>query len=217
MLWCASEWENYVVNIWCLDFETFFSDDYTLKKLTTEEYIRDPRFEALMLAVRNPRGETFWVAQEKIATFLAQIDWSQDAILCHHAHFDGLILSHHFGVRPRMWFDTLSMARLVLGNHHTVALGALAHHYGLADKSVPYELFKGRRWDDIDDLLRQSLGAGACHDVALTWDIFSRLTQGFPEEEYAVIDATVRMFTEPVLAGDAQALEAVQQEEQNRK
>ena len=205
------------MNIWVCDFETFFSDDYTLKKLSTEHYIRDPRFEALMLAVRDPKGETFWVPQEDIKYFLGTIDWTKDAILCHHAHFDGLIFSHHYGVRPRMWFDTLSMARLVLGNHLSVALGALAKHYGLEDKSVPYDLFRGKRWADIDPSLRVALGEGACHDVSLTWDIFARLAKDFPQEEYAVIDATVRMFTEPVLVGDAQALEQLQQDEQERK
>jgi hypothetical protein len=29
-----------------LDFETYWSDDYTLKKLSTEHYVRDARFKA---------------------------------------------------------------------------------------------------------------------------------------------------------------------------
>ena len=63
------------------------------------------------------------------------------AFLCHHAHFDGLILSHHFGVKPRYWLDTLSMARQVLGNHLKKGLGELATHYRLPEKNVPYNLF----------------------------------------------------------------------------
>lgn len=205
------------MKIWTLDFETYFDGDYTLKKLTTEAYIRDPRFEALMLAVRYPDGAQGWIAQEHIPSFLAGIDWSTDAILCHHAHFDGLIFSHHYGVRPRMWFDTLSMARLVLGNHLSAALGSLSKHYGLEEKSVPYEAFKGRRWREIDASLREQLGAGAMHDCALTYDIFTRLAQEFPVEEYGVVDTTVRMFTEPVLIGDVAMLDQVQAAERERK
>lgn len=48
------------MNILTLDFETFFSSDYTLSKLTTEAYIRDPRFEALCLGIRWPDGNLTW-------------------------------------------------------------------------------------------------------------------------------------------------------------
>ena len=41
------------MNIVTLDFESHYSDDYTLSKMTTESYIRDSRFEALGVAVRR--------------------------------------------------------------------------------------------------------------------------------------------------------------------
>ena len=42
------------MNILALDFETYFDSDYTLKKLTTEAYIRDPRFEQAGLGYTEP-------------------------------------------------------------------------------------------------------------------------------------------------------------------
>ena len=33
------------MDIVTIDFETYFSTDYSLTKQTTESYIRDPRFE----------------------------------------------------------------------------------------------------------------------------------------------------------------------------
>ena len=33
-----------------LDFETYYANDFGLKKLTTEEYINDPRFEVIGVA-----------------------------------------------------------------------------------------------------------------------------------------------------------------------
>lgn len=205
------------VPIWVLDFETFFSADYTLKKLTTEEYIRDPRFESLLLGVRDPGGNLAWYGQEQIPAFLTSVDWSGAAVLAHHAHFDGLILSHHYGVRPRLWLDTLAMARHNIGNHLSVALGSLARHYGLQDKSVPYDLFKGKRWAELDDPTRRLLGEGCLHDVDLTWEIFQTLAREFPAEEYAVVDMTIRMFTEPVLEGDTALLGQVWMDEERRK
>ena len=40
------DWDRLV----SLDFETYYDADYTLSKLSTSEYIRDERFEALMVA-----------------------------------------------------------------------------------------------------------------------------------------------------------------------
>jgi DNA polymerase len=214
------------MNILTLDFETFFSDDYTLKKMTTEAYVRDLRFEALMVGLRACKGNQPWIAEGESVWYgadalqddiLGTIDWSNTAVLCHHAHFDLLILSHHYGIKPRFIYDTLSMARLQLGNHVSVGLESLARHYGLAGKSVPYERFRGKRWGDVENDLRVELASGCLHDLELTWDIFQRLAVGFPAEEYQVIDMTVRMFTEPQLLGDVDTLAKVWTDERDRK
>lgn len=206
------------MNILTLDFETFFDDDYTLKKkMTTEAYVRDPRFETLMVGLRYQDGHHYYVEQDSIRDVFSEIDWDATAVLMHHAHFDALILSHHYGIRPKAILCTFSMARLQLGNHISVSLQSLATHYGLAAKTVPYDRFRGRRWADIDPALRQELGAGCLHDIELTWDIFQRLAVGFPQEEYQVIDMTVRMFTEPKLVGDVDTFAKVWTYEAERK
>lgn len=146
------------MNLITLDFETFFSDDYTLKKLTTEAYIRDPRFEALCVGIKEIKDTpTIWVSQSDIADALQAVPWHETACLCHHAHFDGLILSHHYGIKPAMWFDTLSMARLLLGNHVSASLGALAKHFELPEKNVPYDLFRGKHWHELSKAEQQHL------------------------------------------------------------
>jgi DNA polymerase len=205
------------MNILALDFETYFDDDYTLQKLTTEHYVRDARFEALGCGFQLNGGPKVWVNGPAVARALKQYDWSQYAVLMHHAHFDGLILSHHYGIKPKFILDTLSMARLQLGNHLSVGLESLARHYGLQGKTVPYDRMRGRRWADMDTDLRATLAEGCLHDVALTWDIFNRLGVGFPQEEYQVIDMTVRMFTEPQLEGDIDVFAKVWTYEAERK
>jgi hypothetical protein len=177
-----------------LDFETFFdiASKYTIKKMTTEAYVRDPRFRAHGLAIRyGETGLTEWVCPDT----LNYLDFSDHAVLCHHAHFDGLILAHHYGIRPRMWLDTMAMGRALFGSHISVALESLARHFNLAPKSVPYAQMDGKQWEQMDDSLRSTVASGACHDVDLTWDIFQRLAAQFPAEEFALIDQTVRMFT----------------------
>src|ERR1700721_1349046 len=115
------------MNILTLDFETYFDDEYTLKKMTTEAYVRDPRFEALMCGFRWCSGEfatepanQYWIGGPELTAELDSIDWNTTAVIGHHMHFDCLILSHHYGIKPRFIYDTLSMARLQLGNHISV-------------------------------------------------------------------------------------------------
>src|SRR5574337_390419 len=87
-----------------LDFETYYSKEYSLSKMTTEEYIRDPRFETLIVGIQVDNSAPYSVhGTAAIDTTLDSLAIEDNAVLCHHAHFDGLILSHHFGHRPRVW------------------------------------------------------------------------------------------------------------------
>ena len=125
-----------------LDFETYFSTEYGLGKMTTEEYVRDPRFKVHCAGQKCDGYSTdvLWPGYLEGAQPFA--GYQYEAVLCHHAHFDGLILSHHYGIRPAFWFDTLSMARLVFPHAKSHSLGALAKMLGLEEKTVPYESFK---------------------------------------------------------------------------
>ena len=40
------------VDLITVDFETYYDRKFSLSKLTTEEYIRDPRFEVIGVAVK---------------------------------------------------------------------------------------------------------------------------------------------------------------------
>ena len=44
-----------------LDFETYYSKEFSLSKLTTEEYIRDKQFEVIGVAFKVDDGPTEWV------------------------------------------------------------------------------------------------------------------------------------------------------------
>ena len=128
-----------------LDMETYYANDYTLSRLTTEAYVRDPRFEAILCGFKVNDQPAYWVDAPDIPRELAALDIGNNAVLCHHAHFDGLILSHVYGVTPKAWFDTLSMARGELGQKVKMGLAALAERFGLGQKGVEVELAKGKR------------------------------------------------------------------------
>ena len=195
-----------------LDFETMYSNEYTLRKQTVESYIRDPRFEALLIGWATPDGKSGYVEQSALPAFLADVVPGAGVVM-HHAHFDGLILSHHFGVKPAFIFDTLSMGRQLHGTSLGLSLASLAEHYNLSPKTVPYDRFIGRRWTELDAETRVMLGNGAAHDCALTMEIFRQMLPRFPKEELLIVDTTVRMFSEPCLIGDAALFAELRDEE----
>jgi DNA polymerase len=201
------------VKLITLDFETYYSDDYTLKQLTTEAYIRDPRFEAILLGYKVDDGHTkFVVGGAAIQQVLDSLDIENNAVLCHHAHFDGLILSHHFGHRPRVWFDTLSMARAIHGIDVGGSLGKLLEFYPVGITKGTYLVqAKNKRLADFgdptcsDDLMHY--GRYCCDDVEGTYRIFAwHMLPGFPKSELKQIDKLIRMFTEPELLLDEELL-----------
>lgn len=193
------------MNLITLDFETYFDSDYTLSKMTTEEYIRDPRFKVHCVGLKYG-AENVIVRGEGTRPLDAEAWQADKAILCHHSQFDGLILAHHYNIRPAMRFDTLSMARLVFPHAKSHSLGALAKMLGLQEKTVPYESFKGVR--DLPPDLYNRVAEGCANDVELTYAIFKKLLPYVPAEELRVIDLTIRMFTEPTLRLDTDRLTA---------
>jgi DNA polymerase len=206
------------MNVVALDFETFYDSNYTLKKMTTEAYVRDARFACLSVALRLSDGSTIARGGHDAPRLLWRaVDWSKTAVLCHHAHFDAFILSHHFGLRPALILDTLSMARLAFPAMKSHSLDALAKHFGLGVKSVPYDAFRGKHWRDLSSEAQGAILGGNAQDVRLTWELFRRLSPFVPAEELAVIDMTVRMFSEPRLIGDATTFRRLEAEEKHRK
>jgi hypothetical protein len=212
------------VNIVTLDFETFFSDTYTLTRgkhqHTTEHYVRDPRFEVHGCSVKESwNAPAQWMpGGPNLAPFLCSIDWANTACLAHHAQFDGLILAHHYGIRPARWLDTLSMARQKLGNHLSVSLDNVRLHYGMPVKRTPYDLFRNKHWNELTPDVQDLIADGCCDEVESIWHLFANhLMPGFPLALLPWIDNTVRMFTEPKLVGDIDTLADLWRSEVNHK
>ena len=197
-----------------LDFETFYGDDYTLKKMTTEAYVRDPRFKTHCVGLKTmdalPAVDENPIIQTDVmdgATFAQVAHVAKDcAVVMHKASFDGLVLSHHYGVQPAFFFDTLSMARLIFPHDKSHSLATLAQKFGLPSKTVPYNAFRSVR--DLPPETYAALSSGCAHDVELTYSIFRKLLPLVPRTELRIIDMTIRMFTQPVLRLDHPRMEA---------
>ena len=191
-----------------IDFETFYSREFSLSKMTTEEYIRSPDFEVIGVAVKVDDEKTVWFSGTKndIAKFLRGYDWSNSVGLAHNAVFDFAILNWHFDLRPKKIADTLSMARAVHGTEVGGSLAALTKHYELGEKGTEVLDAMGKRRIDFDSAELHRYGLYCINDVDLTYRLFECLAGGFPTSELNLIDLTIRMFTEPVLELDVTRL-----------
>lgn len=200
-----------------LDFETYFTRAYNLRRLSIEEYVRNQQFRVHCLAVKPYREPAECVPAEKAEEWVKAQDWENTSVICHHAAFDCFILSHIYHVSPRMIFCTLSMARALNGPLVSCSLEALAAQCGLGAKTVPYNDVCGLSWESMPGALRRALMDGCMHDAALTENLFDRFIQHVPPAELSVIDLTVRMFTEPQIIGNAGELHALAETERLHK
>ena len=205
------------MDIVTIDFETYYDQKFSLSKLTTEAYIRDPQFEIIGVGIKVNDYPTDWYAGDNVGKFLKSLDYSKRAILCHNTAFDGAILAWHFGINPRLWLDTLSMARPLHNLTVGGSLAALTTHYGLGKKGDEVVQALGKHKADFTAEELAKYGQYCINDVELTHALFNKLKVGFPSSELLVIDQTLRMYTEPVIELDVPLLEKHLEEVRTRK
>tara|TARA_R110001606_G_scaffold126953_1_gene260817 strand:+ start:437 stop:2263 length:1827 start_codon:yes stop_codon:yes gene_type:complete len=192
-----------------LDFETYYDKDYSLRKLTTEEYIRDRRFEVIGVAVKVNNRETEWISgtHKHIKTQLQALALDEAMVLAHNTMFDGAILSWRYGIRPRAYADTLCMSRAVHGVEDSASLKALAGRYDIGTKGTEAAAAIGKYRTDFTSSELARYGAYCINDVDLAYKLFKRMAVGFPRKELKLIDLTLRMYIEPTLDLDMGLLE----------
>lgn len=207
-----------------LDWETYYSKDFSLSKLTTEEYIRSPEFEVIGVSVKLDDEPAVWCTGDdlEVFAFLQKFPWDKSLAVAHHAMFDMAILSWKYGIKPLALGDTLSMARALHGSELSMSLKALAEHYKLQAKGEEVVAAMGMRRADFSPHGLKTYGAYCINDTEITHSLFGLMSKGFrvpfgddlkqlnrpgfPRSEMRLIDQTLRMFTEPVLGLDKDVL-----------
>jgi len=202
-----------------VDMETYYDKQFSLSKLTTEEYIRDERFQTIGVAVKRDDEPTIWCSgdHDTISRFLGSYNWEESFALAHNAMFDAAILSWKYNLRPRGWFDTLSMARACHGVGVGGSLAKLAQYYELGQKGTEVVQALGKRLENFNAVDLAQYGEYCKNDVELTRKLFDILVQNFNKTELQLIDITLRMFSDPVLELDLPLLEQHLEEVKDKK
>jgi len=209
-----------------IDFETYYDtkSGYTLGErlknhVSMAEYIASPKFKAFGAAVWM-RGKGYesskaeWLSPVYLSSFLAGLDWRNTAIMAHNVKFDGAILRYAYGHVPRLYIDTLSMARAVLGTRAKgFSLKDLAEHFSL----IPKGLLNTDGLSELTEAQERELALYCEHDTSLCFHIYKELEPLLPSSQFQQIDENVRRFIFPRLMLDKYTLIQCNIQEHDRR
>jgi len=198
-----------------LDFETYFSKDLSLTKMSTMDYVRHPDFKVWGVGIKINDEETEWFGEDEAETALHDIDWEIATLVCHNTHFDGYILNRIFNLTPMYYTDTAAMSR-ALHPSKSARLKDCAIRFFPNDENMRKgeELADAKGIYDLDPELEQAIAGYCIQDVDLTSELYHKMVWDMPVSELDLIDMTCRMFCQPKLVADREALTTFLAEEQ---
>jgi DNA polymerase family A len=192
-----------------IDMETYYDQkEYSLSKSSEVEYLLDPRFETIMCAVKlGSRPTRVFVGHDKIKQALDLIPWDRVALLAHNTRFDGAILAWKYGHIPKLYLDTLSMARAT--THWSLgrsSLGKVSEYLGLPPKGDEVVRASGKRLRDFAPDELSAYQTYCARDNDNCYAIFEILRSRFNATELSLIDIVLRMFILPQVKLDPRVL-----------
>ena len=189
-----------------LDFETYYDQQYSLSKITTEAYVRSPLFETIGVSIKEG-DETVWYPQPEVKDAIAAIDWSDALVLGQNTMFDGAILKWRYGVSPLGWMDTMCMSRALYPHERSHSLSSQAKRMQVGEKGNEVVYALGKRYKDFTAEELARYGEYCRNDVDLTYALAAIYLQRFPKKELKLIDLTLKMYIDAVLELDGDLLE----------
>ena len=202
-----------------IDFETYWSNTYTLSRMGPIEYVRDQRFVPQLLAAMRienqyemPKG-LVTDNIENMRAFLQRADKSNEdpIILAGHnmAGFDALVVSEYFGIKPAFIVDTITMMNWIgysrLGSRSHAALCELLD---TGRKKAGTVVSCGKQWPQEFTPEEQQFFIQNCHDDAEQCALNLVAMMPYMSSDALLFgDITARMATEPVFELDEKLLE----------
>lgn len=196
-----------------IDLESYFDPKYSLKKLPTLTYIRDPRFQLHGLAAKHNSQPAEWISARWVSEYLHAVDWKSTALITHNSHFDNIVLYEHYAITPAQRIDTLALCRMALPHDLDFDLDSICYALQLPSKvggGKALEAVKGLR--ELPPQLEADLAKYAIGDAESTYGLYETLYPLLPEKELRAMNLLVRMATEGVIELDPDMLKEAEQE-----
>ena len=199
-----------------IDFETYYDKEWTLKKITTEKYIRGEKFECIGLSVKIGSMTTHFHRRENWKGFIQSIleKYPNSPFVCHNASFDMGILGLRYGIHPRFTVDTSVMAKLC-GLDRVAGGSSLAKLTEFLCSKGVITTVKGNEVHNMlgvhaDDMTEQQWRAYAEYcklDTDLCYQLYMYMLDLVPLSELVMSHITTEMWTKPVVQLNVPLLE----------
>ena len=198
-----------------LDFETYYSKDLNLTKMSTMDYVRHEQFKVWGVGIKIDDEPTEWFGEDEAESALHAIDWDIATLACHNTHFDGYILNRIYNLRPYYYTDTAAMSRALAPSQSASLKNCVIRAFpNNENMRKGDELADAKGIYDLDPELEQAIAGYCIQDVDLTYALYNKMVWTMPVSELDLIDMTCRMFCEPKLVADREILTAFLEEEQ---
>ena len=195
-----------------LDFETFYTHEYSLKRLSVESYCRDERFEIICAGCGVDDQEPFVLDWRDLSALPGLVAGASE-VVCHNAAFDGYILESVLGIKAESLSCTRTMPRWTgLGWMTGSSLGQLASALLLGVKGDALAMSLGKRRGDFSPQEFEEFKRYCVHDVRLTALLYDRLRPRVTDDAMRFMSMTIKMYTDPAIRLDADWLRTYREE-----
>lgn len=206
------------------DFETYYDDEYSLSKMTTEEYINDPRFEIIGVTLKYNDEPPVWITGGhhfglEYTKWMTEHRASQCAVVAHNAYFDGAITAWKYPtVMPKLWLCTRAMANQVARPFtRSMSLSNLLQFYGVGAKGTFVANAKGVHLGQFTAEQLEAYATYGKDDAVGCYNLLQLFLPCVQPIDLVIMDSVLRMFFDRRLILDAKLLEEALEAEQNEK
>lgn len=181
------------------DYETFWDVKYTLKQLSTTDYVHDERFAIHGASCAIADEDPQWLTGAHLRDWL--IRHSDKLFVAHHTLFDGYVTRHSHGLVFPDYFCTMGMIEALfqgaVGRGLDEAMTSLLGWQ--SGKTDILTRTKGKYWRDFTEDERQEMAHYANQDLMATQELYYLYSPHLPACEWETMSNTLKMFCRPLL------------------
>lgn len=201
-----------------LDFESYYDADYSLQRMSTEEYVRDSKFNPYLLGFAIDDSPVYLArGADAIASVLRALPLQTSYVVAHNAVFDAMIIEAFFGMSVPHPLCTMALMRWCgISRLVRESQASLCEFLGTGVKGEFIQNMRGRTLDSLSPEELDQYEKYCVSDVEALRTNAKHMFQLVPQWVLSFISLSLRMYTQPRFLIDVPLLEAYYNELKQR-